>query len=60
MNNELCKRICNLLCVKSIVTIALTVTFCIMTSSGNVPQELNTAYLMVMSFYFGTQATKKV
>lgn len=41
MNNELLnKRFANLLSVKSLVTIALTATFCI---------------LMVIAFYFGTQ-----
>ena len=45
MNNELLnKRFANLLSVKSLVTIALTATFCALT-----------VYLMVIAFYFGTQ-----
>lgn len=52
-------RLAKLLSVKSIVTIALTATFCYMAVAKVVPQELNTAYLMVMSFYFGTQSAKK-
>lgn len=56
MNNELLnKRFANLLSVKSLVTIALTATFCILTVRGAVTQEFNTVYLMVIAFYFGTQ-----
>ena len=40
MNNELLnKRFANLLSVKSLVTIALTATFCILTVRGAVTQE---------------------
>ena len=55
MNELLNKRIANLLSVKSLVTIALTATFCILTVRGAVTQEFNTVYLMVIAFYFGTQ-----
>lgn len=51
----LTKRLANLLSVKSLVTIALTVTFCILTVQAKVTQEFNTVYLMVIAFYFGTQ-----
>lgn len=55
MNELLNKRIANLLSVKSLVTIALTVTFCVLTVQSKVTQEFNTVYLMVIAFYFGTQ-----
>ena len=52
------KRLANLLSVKSLVTIALTVTFCVLTVQGSVSREFNTVYLMVIAFYFGTQNGK--
>lgn len=55
MKEILTKRLANLLSVKSLVTIALTVTFCILTVQAAVTQEFNSVYLMVVAFYFGTQ-----
>jgi len=52
------KRLANLLSVKSIVTLCLTITFCVLTVQTKVTQEFNTAYLMVIAFYFGTQNGK--
>ena len=52
------KRLANLLSVKSLVTICLTVTFCVLTVQTKVTQEFNTVYLMVIAFYFGTQTQK--
>ena len=52
------KRLANLLSVKSIVTLCLTITFCVLTVQAKVTQEFNTAYLMVIAFYFGTQNGK--
>ena len=52
------KRLASLLSVKSLVTLALTVTFCVRTVMGQVTQEFNTVYLMVIAFYFGTQNAK--
>lgn len=52
------KRLANLLSVKSIVTLCLTITFCVLTVQSKVTQEFNTAYLMVIAFYFGTQNGK--
>ncbi len=52
------KRLASLLSVKSLVTLALTVTFCVLTVTGRVTQEFNTVYLMVIAFYFGTQNAK--
>ncbi len=55
---QLKKRMASLLSVKSLVTICLTVTFCVLTVQGKVTQEFNTVYLMVIAFYFGTQNAK--
>ena len=52
-------RFAKLIDVKSIVTIVLTALFCALAFRGNIPQEVNTIYLMVVSFYFGTQFQKK-
>ena len=53
---QLCKRLANLLTVKSIVTIALTVVFAALalreTISGT---EFLTIFTVVIGFYFGTQ-----
>lgn len=49
----------NLLKVKSIITILLTITFVVMLACGIVvPQEFIMIYTTVISFYFGTQAQK--
>ncbi len=50
------RRAANLLSVKSLVTIALTISFCVLTVNGTLSQEFNTVYLMVIAFYFGTQS----
>nr|DAK00767.1 MAG TPA: hypothetical protein [Caudoviricetes sp.] len=55
MKEVLTKRLANLFSVKSLVTIALTATFCVLTVQTKVTQEFNTVYLMVIAFYFGTQ-----
>ena len=55
MKNKLAK----LIDVKSIVTIALTILFCILSYKGTIPQEVNNIYLMIVAFYFGTQYEKK-
>lgn len=54
------KRLANLLCVKSIVTIVLTVVFAILTLTGHVTgDQFLTVFTTVIAFYFGTQAEKK-
>ena len=55
MKNKLAK----LIDVKSIVTLALTVLFCILSYKGTIPQEVNNIYLMIIAFYFGIQYEKK-
>lgn len=53
------KRLANLLCVKSIVTIVLTGVFAYLAVKGAVSQDFMTVYTVVIAFYFGTQAEKK-
>lgn len=50
----------NLLKVKSLVTLLLTITFCALLFLGvDIPKPLESIYLMVIGFYFGTQAEKR-
>jgi hypothetical protein len=45
--------------VKSIVTLILTVVFTVLALRGNITgQDFLTIFLMVISFYFGTQSQK--
>ena len=55
---DLIKRVCNLLCVKSLVTLVLTGVFAFLAVTGKVSQEFMTIYTMIMGFYFGTQTAK--
>lgn len=57
---ELIKRLNNLLTVKSIVTIILTIVFAYLSVTGNVTAEqFLTVFTVVIAFYFGTQAERK-
>ena len=53
------KRAANLLSVKSLVTIALTVTFCVLTVSGSLSENFMNIYTMVITFYFVKQMEKE-
>ncbi len=54
------ERIAKLLTVKSIVTVALTIVFCVLAIRGTLSgQEFLTIFTTVVAFYFGTQAEKK-
>lgn len=54
------ERLDKLLCVKSIVTLVLTVVFAILALRGIISgQEFLTVFSVVIAFYYGTQATKK-
>lgn len=54
------KRAANLLTVKSIVTVVLTVVFAYLAVTGNVTtDQFLTVFTVVIAFYFGTQAEKK-
>lgn len=44
--------------VKSIVTLILTVVFAYLSVTGDIPQDFMTVYVVVISFYFGSQAEK--
>lgn len=54
----ICKRLGNLLSVKSLVTLALTVVFAVMTVRQAISQDFMTVYAVVIAFYFGTQSQK--
>ena len=58
MNETIIKRLGNLLSVKSIVTLALTVVFAVMTVRESISQDFMTVYAVVIAFYFGTQSQK--
>ena len=50
------QRLSNLLCVKSIVTIILTVVFAYLSIIGKLSeQDFLTVFSVVIAFYFGTQ-----
>lgn len=55
MKNKFAK----LIDVKSLVTLALTLLFFILAFKGDIPQEVQNIYLMIIAFYFGTQHAKK-
>lgn len=50
------KRVANLLAVKSLVTLTLTVVFAVLSCMGQVTTEqFLTIFTVVIGFYFGTQ-----
>ena len=54
------KRLANLLAVKSIVTVILTVVFAYLAVAGQVTTEqFLTVFTVVIAFYFGTQTERK-
>lgn len=54
------ERIAKLIDVKSIATLFMVGVFCFLAITGKVSsQEFITIFTVVISFYFGTQATKK-
>lgn len=55
MKNKLAK----LIDVKSIVTLLLTIVFCVLCLIGTLPTEFLTIYTVIIGFYFGTQSQKK-
>ena len=58
MNEIIVKRLGNLLSVKSLVTLALTAVFAVMTVRQAISQDFMTVYAVVIAFYFGTQSQK--
>lgn len=60
MYESLIDRLQKLLAVKSIVTLALTIVFCVLCLKGMVgPDQFMTVFTVVIAFYFGTQAERK-
>lgn len=54
------EKLTRLLCVKSIITLALGGVFCYLSAIGEITQEqFMTVFTVVIAFYFGTQAQKK-
>ena len=58
MKEKLAKRAANLLSVKSLVTLTLTVVFAYMAVAGEISQDFMTIYAVIIAFYFGTQSQK--
>ena len=52
------EKIAKLINVKSIVTILLTVAYIVLTFLSKMTPEFQTIYVVVISFYFGTQHEK--
>lgn len=60
MNETIISAASKLLDVKSLVTIALTIGFIVMACRGDLTAEYQSVYLVVISFYFGTQYQKRM
>lgn len=58
MSEIILKRLGNLLSVKSLVTLALTSVFAVMTLREAISQDFMTVYAVVIAFYFGSQSQK--
>ena len=59
MDERIIKRLAALLSVKSIVTIVLTGVFAVLAITGvGTGTDFLTVFLMVVSFYFGSQSQK--
>lgn len=58
MNGIIIKRLGNLLSVKSLVTLVLTVVFAVMAVKQAISQDFMTIYAVIIAFYFGTQSQK--
>lgn len=58
MKEMLIKRLGNLLTIKSLVTLILLMVFCFLAVKGVTNEQVNNIFLMIVSFYFGTQTSK--
>ena len=58
MDKTIIKRLGNLLSVKSLVTLTLTIVFAVQALRGTISQDFMTVYAVVIAFYFGTQSQK--
>ncbi len=59
MKEALKSRLTRLLCVKSLVTLALTAVFAFKAITGEIGQDFMTVYTVIIAFYFGTQLERK-
>lgn len=59
MKEALKSRLTRLLCVKSLVTLALTAVFAFRAITGEIGQDFMTVYTVIIAFYFGTQLERK-
>ena len=55
MKEAAISRLVQLLCVKSLVTLTLTVVFAVMALRGQVSGDFMMVYTVIIAFYFGTQ-----
>lgn len=55
MKELFASRLARLLCVKSLVTLALTAVFTVLALRGEVSQDFMMVYTIIIAFYFGTQ-----
>ena len=56
---ELLSKVTKLIDVKSMMTLLLTISFIILVFRGVIAgDKFETIYLMIVTFYFGTQATR--
>ena len=54
------ERLSKLLTIKSIVTMLVTLVFCYLSIIGKIDAQLfMTIFVVIIGFYFGTQATKE-
>lgn len=57
---DLLKKLSNLINVKTIVTLLLTIVFCVLALKGIINEEqFLVIFTTVIAFYFGTQHEKK-
>lgn len=59
MKEAISHRLTRLLCVKSLVTLLLTVVFAVLALRGEVGQDFMTVYTVIIAFYFGTQLERR-
>lgn len=58
MKEVLTRRLANLLSVKSIVTLTLTIVFAYTVITESISQDMMTIYMTIIAFYFGAQTEK--
>lgn len=57
--SQIIRRVANLLAIKSLVTLVLTYVYCYMlVNKMEIPESFQTIYLMIVGFFFGSQAEK--